>query len=201
VQISAGDAYTCVRLGNGNVECWGNNDSGQLGNSSAGQENAPVTVDLNRRGALFLDAGDEHVCAVLPQSATACWGDNSDGQLNGQPGTPANTTAVPPLTLGLTGIAAPAPGGFHSCALLTAATVNCWGSNLSGELGIGTTADTTGFQPVSSLSDVRTVASGTNHSCAGTGDGKVYCWGANGSGQVGAGIGTDITRPTEIAFP
>jgi alpha-tubulin suppressor-like RCC1 family protein len=41
----------------------------------------------------------------------------------------------------LTGVAAIAVGGFHSCALKTDGVARCWGGNSSGELGDGSTTN------------------------------------------------------------
>lgn len=40
-----------------------------------------------------------------------------------------------------TGVADVALGGYHSCALMTDASLRCWGANGLGQLGVGTTGN------------------------------------------------------------
>jgi len=44
VAVAGGEGFTCVLLGDDSVACWGINDSGQLGNGTQTDSNAPVKV-------------------------------------------------------------------------------------------------------------------------------------------------------------
>jgi hypothetical protein len=44
VSVAAGDGFTCVALAGGELDCWGRNDVGELGNGRSGVEVAPVQV-------------------------------------------------------------------------------------------------------------------------------------------------------------
>jgi alpha-tubulin suppressor-like RCC1 family protein len=74
-----------------------------------------------------------HSCAVRADSALWCWGDNSEGQLG------INDTtdrSVPTRVSGeQRGWSEVSVGSWHTCALRTAGTLWCWGSNASWELG------------------------------------------------------------------
>ena len=78
-----------------------------------------------------------------------------------------------------------ATGGF-TCALLESGKVRCWGANDSGQLGIGSIAESLAPQEDVSLGDVVVdeVVVGRAHACARSG-GDVYCWGADVQGSVG----------------
>ncbi|MBT6443598.1 MAG: RCC1 repeat-containing protein, partial [Acidimicrobiaceae bacterium] len=45
VSITAGSEHTCAVLNTGAVNCWGNNDDGQLGNNTTDNSSAPVAVN------------------------------------------------------------------------------------------------------------------------------------------------------------
>jgi alpha-tubulin suppressor-like RCC1 family protein len=87
----------------------------------------------------------------------------------------------------LTAIAA---GYDDTCGIATSGSVFCWGENVSGKLGDGSTTDRT--KPTQVASNVRfsKVFASVVTSCALTSDGAAYCWGANGIGQVGTGAFT-----------
>ena len=90
----------------------------------------------------------------------------------------------------ITGATRISTGADHSCAITAQGGVECWGSNINGQLGDGTTTARRLATPVTGLaSGVTAVAAGANHSCAMTSLGSVKCWGNNGSGQLGDGSG------------
>lgn len=98
------------------------------------------------------------------------------------------------------GVVQLASGEQHSCALLSDGTVRCWGSNSSGQLGLG--ADAVGGSiktpsPVPNLSDVVQITCGFNFTCALVASGDAFCWGFNGFGSVGI----DSTSPSIIPSP
>jgi len=94
-------------------------------------------------------------------------------------------------------------GGLHSCAVLVAGSVRCWGYGASGQLGYGT-KDTIGDDETpASVSPVsfgagRTataITAGDYHTCALLDDGSVRCWGYGGDGRLGYANTNDVLSP------
>jgi len=77
---------------------------------------------------------------VTTAGGVKCWGRNGNGLGDGT--TIDSTTPVGVVGLG-SSAAAVDTGFYHSCVVTTAGAVKCWGRNSSGQLGNGTTADST----------------------------------------------------------
>jgi uncharacterized repeat protein (TIGR02543 family) len=102
----------------------------------------------------------------------------------------AITTAVP---------AAIAAGGEHSLAALADGTLLAWGSNDSGQLGLGDRVARHVPSVVPIAVQVREVAAGGEHSLAVGVDGTVWAWGNNWRGQLGLGGSVhDAIRPRQV---
>ncbi len=148
--IAAGDFHICVLTTDGGVKCWGQNNSGQLGNGiSSGQPGTPyyddgssatpTDVESLSNGVAAIAAGESHTCALTTGSGVKCWGYNRSGQL-GDGSIIHRPTPVDVLALS-SGVTAIAVGEVHTCALTTVGGVKCWGSNYYGQLGNGSTTD------------------------------------------------------------
>ena len=102
---------------------------------------------------------------------------------------------------GLSGATQIAAGAEHTCALVVGGQVRCWGADLSGQLGSGTSGNSSSPVAVSGLSGaVRITVGGeesSGHSCALVAGGQVRCWGNNSNGQLGNGFTT--SSPTLVA--
>lgn len=146
--VSSGEGgHMCFITTSQNVQCFGNNSNGQLGNGSSGGSSAtPVTVS-NLTGASMVVAGNSHTCAVTSNNQSAyCWGDNSTGQLGA--GVSLTNFSVPQKVVGLPSgatIVDIASGDAVSCVLLSNDDVYCWGNNSSNDfLGVAkSTANST----------------------------------------------------------
>ncbi len=208
--ISAGDYFTCAILSNGSVKCWGENGVGQLGQGGTsdrgdnpqevGDELPPILLGTGINPS-SLAPGSAHVCALLGSPGVKCWGGNWKGQLGfgdvthrgnalGQMG-----DSLPFVDLGMSTVSQIVAGHSFTCAIMANGVVKCWGSNESGQLGIGDSynrgdqpGEMGGVLPVVELGQKATmIAAGDTHACALLEDGNVKCWGGNTYGQLGMG--------------
>ncbi|MDO8671307.1 MAG: chromosome condensation regulator RCC1 [Dehalococcoidia bacterium] len=203
-RIDAGGSHTCaVTSGGNNVECWGWNAYGQIGNGTSGnQYTKPVAVSGLAITVTAIAGGAFHNCVLTSEGGVKCWGYNNRGALGDGTTTSRPTPVdVSGLTSGVTAIAAGGDtisgGGERACGLTSGGGLKCWGYNAFGELGDGTTISSSIPVTVSGLTTgVTAIATGGYHSCALTASG-VKCWGNNGSGQLGNGTTDDSLIPTD----
>ena len=190
--LVAGWSHTCGLTSNGNAFCWGLNSDGQLGDASRLDRLVPTLV----RGAISsLAAGSAHTCG-MSDAEVLCWGSNRFGQLGdgtnedrpqpvpvqGLPGRPRDVTA----------------GAVHACALLEDGSAYCWGQNLHGQLGDGTTQNRNLATRVAGGITFRSLDAGGALTCGFATDGTEYCWGFNQNGQLGDGSRESRPNPTAV---
>ncbi len=220
IYIAAGFAFSVAVDKDGYVYCWGQGDSGQLGQGVAGDSLLPVKVlgvggvdylGNIKRVACGVDTSVAHVsCLAMSWNGYVYgWGKNRYGELGD--GT-ATIRTTPVQTKGEGGIGylsnvvdiAVGSSGF-TVALLNDGTVWTWGSNSEGQLGSGATGGTRYYPGkvvgVSSgyLGSIAQVATAGYATVTIASDRSMYAWGGNWSYQVGDGTSTTRNRPVNIS--
>lgn len=128
--IAADASTSCALRSDGDVLCWGANDSGQFGRLDAtiNTSASPVLVQ-SVRGAIQVALGDGFGCALDEVGAVHCWGTNRDGQL-GRGESSTRPQRVEPV-LGLDDVSDLDVGSDRACAIYGGGLVKCWGAALA----------------------------------------------------------------------
>jgi len=153
-----------------------------------------------------VSVGGNRGCVTTMASSVYCWGsDDGDqlgiettdecptgGPLDGE--VPCSRTPV--QIPGVDGAVSAANASDHTCATVAGGRVTCWGMNNLGQLGDGTTDDSStpvhvcvALHPAAGcqrLTGVTELASTFAHACVVV-SGGVKCWGVDGSGKLGNG--------------
>ncbi len=195
-QITAGGFHTCALLSNGTIQCWGYNRSYQLGGGNHYYSySTPVSV-TDITNATQVTAGRYFTCALLSDKTIRCWGANEYGQLgNGSTSTPYYKVVSVSDISNATQISA---GSYHTCALLNNRTIQCWGNNKYGQLGNGSTEDSSVPVTVEGISNATQLTAGHLHTCARLSDNTIKCWGYNYYGQLGNGANSNSDTPVYV---
>ena len=217
-EVALGGGHACVRHATGAVECWGDNDNGEV----TGDElvvPTPRVVPISG-AATAVALGDEKSCALLIDGRVSCWG-RFLGVRRPPAVLPVLTEVVelrmsgPSLCLrtksglvrcgrgdsalfAVENVPAAAQivvGEDHGCARLTNGTVACWPLRKDDFAPPKTTLVA---RAVEGLSDVVQLASGVGHACARRADRAVLCWGSNDYGELGDGSRTPRATPAPV---
>ena len=148
MSISSGRYHSCGLRENGNVECWGSSDQGQL---KVPQDEPFVSI---HSGVSAL-----HTCGLRHDGSVVCW-----GAINGQYD---YGQASPPHETGFSWISA---GFSHSCAISDKRQPVCWGAEKF-DFDQAT-------PPHEHAHALIAISSGWSHTCALREDGTPICWGA-----------------------
>ena len=184
-QVSAGTYHTCAVTTTNLAYCWGYNTHGQLGDGTITQRLAPVAV----AGGLFfkqVTVGLDHTCGVTTTDRAYCWGYNREGQVGDSS---SGWKRLKPVRVRSTRQFRQIDAGErYTCSVTTDNRAFCWGSNIYGQLGDGTTQRRWPRAVSGGLYFRRVTATGMGAvTCGETPANRAYCWGFNWSGEVGDG--------------
>ncbi|MAD26397.1 MAG: hypothetical protein CMO44_19735, partial [Verrucomicrobiales bacterium] len=214
--VAGGESATCYIDVDGMIFCMG--VFGNLG-QGADPPNGPLVPT-----AVTMPAGltatkihmqDEmsfdYACAIMSDEKIYCWGWHYHGNLGIDPA-PTSKVATPTMVKMPTGLTAKqvTTGHSHTCAIMSDDNLYCWGYNLKGQLGIGTTTNqhvpTAVTMPTVNGNSLtaKQVALGHRVSCAIMSDNNIYCWGQNENGLLGTGSSDESLKklvPTAVTMP
>jgi alpha-tubulin suppressor-like RCC1 family protein len=198
VQIGVGDGHACAVTSSGQVWCWGDNEFGQLGDGATSDRHLPVAVTALPEKAVSISLGRRNTCVVTVSGGVLCWGENEYAQ-DGD-----GTTTLRTIPVSVNGLAEKVRVVsirlIHTCVLTESGSVECWGSNYRGALGIGGTdgvepspMQVTGLPP-----EVSAISAGDFSTCVLTATHAALCWGANNFGELGDGTLDDRSFPLPV---
>lgn len=215
--VSMGVYHACAASAEA-VYCWGINDYGHSGVEIA---TTPMELAADAKDARKVKleddgvkttihammAGSETVCAEYSAGTPAkrkvkCWGSNDDGVFGAgiadatvgqKPGTMGSK--LPELLLDSSQFIQRELYNFFSCGLKRNGTVQCWGTNDAGQLGLGDNV-ARGRKPEDMGSNLKHLDLGlpvlalshgslANGICALFINHEIKCWGVGNSGQLG----------------
>jgi alpha-tubulin suppressor-like RCC1 family protein len=206
VATAGGISHTLALTSDGKVFAWGSNAYGQLGNGSTVNSSVPVAVSasglLAGKTVVAIAAGGSHSLALTSDGKVFSWGEN-----NTLPVAMSASGALAGKT-----VVAIAAGSYqvayqfnnsHSLALTSDGKVFAWGSNTNGQLGNGSTVNSSVPVAVDTSwaltgKTVVAIAAGDAHSLALTSDGMVFSWGDNTYGQLGNNSTTSCSVPVAV---
>lgn len=178
-----GDDSNCDGILNGGCQCVagrGNQPcAGDPNNSRCDAQGRCVPCQGNADCSLV--SGGRNLCIQGVCSAPRC----GDGIVQAARGEECDDGGVvpgdgcsPDCRIVYSPVGASAFGGAHVCMLQPSGEVICWGTNMSGELGNGTTASgIQGPTRVFGVADATQVVVGPSNTCAVRRTGRVACWG------------------------
>ena len=165
VACAAGDFHSLAVDSDGNLHAWGGNYDGQLGtgtNEASYPPSVRVPIAISSFGSLSgktvtsVSASASSSCAITSDGHVHTWGKNGSGQL----GTGTQTDSYSPQDISTNGslvgktVTGIVCGKSHMVAVDSVYQLHAWGNNQNGQLGDGTTTDTSspvesGVEPAS----------------------------------------------------
>ncbi len=201
VQSTAG--RTCSLSLRGTIYCWGGivfPVPGITTGDDLALIPAPVRVPTTLIAAK-MSVGHDHTCILTSTGTAHCWGSNMSGQLGNDTISHICTAGyfcapLPAPVLGGLTFASLGAGYQDTCGLTSSGVAYCWGGNVRGEVGDGSSTPRSLPTQVAAALLFQSISVGWYHTCGITTDSLAYCWGDNSSGQLGIGTTDDVAHTT-----
>lgn len=200
--VSYGLRHGCLVTAIGNVKCWGDNESGRVGQPESRDLWAyptPIAVAVSPDGltenVISISAGQEHSCAVVSldvsTTRTVCWGANDGGQLGALTPIRSSTPMVIPELPDAVSVHC---GTWHTCVKTMAGRIKCWGANAAAEMGNGGIGGpVTTPAHVGNLTNVLGLDAGQRQTCSISSiTNRVLCWGGDYGGESCSNSGIPV---------
>ena len=193
-QVSTSGNVTCgITIANV-LKCWGYNGQGGVGDGTVIDKTSPIVIN---GGTTYskIATGALHTCGITSAGVLKCWGNNDSGQLGDS--TTANKNLPVIIDGGVTysKIAVSSFIQYHTCGVTTANVLKCWGNNIYGQVGDGSTTTRPAPTIIAAGTSFSDVSVGYVHTCAIVlTTGLLKCWGYNFYYQLG-----DYTSSTRLS--
>lgn len=221
--LGLGVQFSCAKMLDGGVKCWGDGDYGLLGDGDPNGHYTSNPTDVCATGSAgtcvplanvqSIEVGSNTSCAMTDQG-TRCWGANSshfrlgdgteDDRFNPVPLCASGKTNEGCVELQAVGVGL---GWDHGCAFTASGDLYCWGETDYGRLGtiwadtvlnpVPVCAEGRGLRCVP-LTGAVSVSVGDGFSCALMTGGGVKCWGYNSSNALGDGTSIRRDNPVDV---
>ena len=197
----------CVLRSNGDLVCWGANQSGQVGDGYALKvtvPTAPYTSYGNPAPLGNISAMGNTLwtmCGVTSAGAVKCWGYNAWATLGN--GNYASSAVPVPQSSLTSGVSSLAGGSQTFCALKSDTTASCWGYNPNGQMATGDNTSTLTTRPYlasagTPMTGIAQMSFSNFQSCLVTTGGAAMCAGSGTLGALGNGGTTASYYPVQV---
>ncbi len=185
VEVSAQGRHACALHTTGDVDCWGENEDGELGTGAPLKAtHVPPTRVADIDDVIDVAVGREITCAVRRDGTVWCWGGNTFGRLGR--GTDDFGAHPKPARAGdIRDAESVSIDCYTVCARLRSGRVRCWGINQFGQVGIHASLAPTWPVAFGSVDSATDIALGSGATCAVLADGTLRCSGYDQYGQLG----------------
>jgi alpha-tubulin suppressor-like RCC1 family protein len=191
--LALGTQFSCALTDDAKLYCWGNDLSGQLGDSSFSQKLIP-TATAGGHSYVVVAAGVQTACALDQAGAAWCWGDDP-----AQAGIPVSFRNFAAVAHGDRPLVSLTVGRKFACGLDSDGNAYCWGENGRGQLGVGDSLPHGSPTRVAGSQRFSQITAGFWHVCALNTSGVPYCWGDNSYGELGSGDTVRALNPRQTS--
>jgi alpha-tubulin suppressor-like RCC1 family protein len=135
IKINLGESHTTILKESGQIQSWGKNTNGQLGNGAFFRRQLPIhlnsTYPILEQPIEDIVFGDYFTCTLMANGSVYCWGGNWYGQV----GKGDLDYAAEPVKIFDSGVKAITATEDMICSILMSSEIKCWGINYDNRLG------------------------------------------------------------------
>ena len=182
--VESGGNHVCCMTASGDIYSWGANNFGQLATGDYEEQTKPFHNNLCPNNVIDIKVGDSHTLLLTSNNEVYSCGNNNNYQLGRNTGGYPYSSEFKKIT-DLSEITRIECGILHSMCIDINNNFYVFGSNFSGQLGLGDTNNRNKPIKHPSLSNIIDISKGGWHTFVKTSNNEIYAFGNNKYSQLG----------------